>query len=116
MVLPGTRVTLRLQNYEDPDTTFYDAEAVSKRTPRIEQNLYWGYEVRIANNFKEMLNTQKYDIKVICNHYEKIKELENIADFESLELENKSMIIFFSGTDDLNTIVARDEGAILKAN
>lgn len=26
------------------------------------------------------------------------------------------MIIFFSGTDDLNTMVARDEGAILKAN
>lgn len=34
LVLPLTRVTLRLQNYDDPDAPFYEAEAVSKRTPR----------------------------------------------------------------------------------
>jgi hypothetical protein len=34
LVLPLTRVTLRLQNFDDPDAPFYEAEAVSKRTPR----------------------------------------------------------------------------------
>jgi len=35
LVLPLTRVTLRLQNYEDPDAPFYDSSAVSKKVPRI---------------------------------------------------------------------------------
>ena len=56
MVLPNTRVTLRLQDYQNPDVNFYEAEAVSKKVPREEQNLYWGYDVRIAKNFKEMIN------------------------------------------------------------
>lgn len=71
--------------------------------------------MRIANNFRDMLKGD-YDIKVICNHHEIIKELDNIEDFESLSLEDKSMLLFFSGTDDLNKLVARDEGAVLKAD
>lgn len=35
LVLPLTRVTLRLKNFEDADAPYYEAEAVSKRTPRI---------------------------------------------------------------------------------
>lgn len=58
--------------------------------------------------------TGDYDIKLICNHHETIKQLDNISDFETLDLEDKSMIIFFSGTDDLSTLVERDEGAQLK--
>lgn len=52
--------------------------------------------------------TGDYDIKLICNHHETIKQLDNISDFETLDLEDKSMIIFFSGTDDLSTLVERD--------
>ena len=48
--------------------------------------MYWGYDVRIANNFKEMLNGQDYDIKIICNHHQKIEKLENIVDFGSMDL------------------------------
>lgn len=55
-----------------------------------------------------------YDIKVICNHHEKIEELSNISDFRDLDIENQSILIFFSGTDDLNTLIERHENAILK--
>jgi predicted SPOUT superfamily RNA methylase MTH1 len=52
LVLPLTRVTLRIKNFEDDLATFYEAEAISKSTPRSEKGLYWGYDVRIAKNFK----------------------------------------------------------------
>lgn len=59
LVLPLTRVTLRLKNFEDPDAPFYEAEAVSKRVPRLEEGLYWGYDVRIAKNLPDMFNASK---------------------------------------------------------
>ncbi len=31
-----------------------------------------------------------------------------------MNLEDKSVLIFFSGTDDLNTLVSRDDKAVLK--
>jgi predicted SPOUT superfamily RNA methylase MTH1 len=34
LVPPLTRVTLKLQNFDDPDAPFYEAEAVSKKVPR----------------------------------------------------------------------------------
>jgi predicted SPOUT superfamily RNA methylase MTH1 len=34
LVMPLTRVTLRLKNFEDVDAPFYEAEAVSKKAPR----------------------------------------------------------------------------------
>lgn len=55
LVPPGTRVTLRLKDYENPDASFYEGEAVSSKTPREEQGLYWGYSVRIANSIKDLL-------------------------------------------------------------
>jgi predicted SPOUT superfamily RNA methylase MTH1 len=75
LVLPLTRVTLRLKNFEDPDAPFYEAEAISKRVPRLEEGLYWGYDVRIAKNLPDMFNSSKsfineeeYSIKLLCNH------------------------------------------------
>lgn len=35
LVLPLTRVTLRIKNYEEEDANIYEAEAVSKSTPRL---------------------------------------------------------------------------------
>jgi predicted SPOUT superfamily RNA methylase MTH1 len=68
LVLPLTRVTLRLKNFDNPHLSFYEAEAISKKTPRIEKGLYWGYDVRIANNLKEMVEGGNYDYSVLCNH------------------------------------------------
>lgn len=31
-----------------------------------------------------------------------------------MDLEGRSVLIFFSGTDDLNTLIERDENAIMK--
>ena len=52
-----------------------------------------------------MLKGGDYDIKIICNHHEKIEELSNISDFNDLNIEDQSILIFFSGTDDLNTLI-----------
>jgi predicted SPOUT superfamily RNA methylase MTH1 len=35
LVLPLTRVTLRLKNFEDQQAPYYEAEAVSKKVPRL---------------------------------------------------------------------------------
>ncbi len=66
LVLPLTRVTLRINNFQDELANYYEAEAVSKNTPRLEKGYYWGYDVRIANNLKEMC--QDYDVIMLCNH------------------------------------------------
>ena len=79
-----------------------------------ESNLFWGYDVRIANNIKDMVegfDEDGYDIKILCNHHEEVPEIPQLLDFEDMSLEDKSMIIFFSGTDDLSTLINKDEKA-----
>jgi predicted SPOUT superfamily RNA methylase MTH1 len=44
----------------------YEAEAISKSTPRLEKGMYWGYDVRIAQNLKEVV--KDYDLVLLCNH------------------------------------------------
>ena len=78
LVLPLTRVTLRLKNYDDQYANFYEAEAVSKRTPRIQKGLYWGYDVRIANSLKEMMGKNTYDLIILCNHSSETYNLPQI--------------------------------------
>jgi predicted SPOUT superfamily RNA methylase MTH1 len=78
LVLPLTRVTLRLKNYEDPQAPYYEAEAVSKKAPRIEKGLYWGYDVRIAQNLKEMVEEGTYDHIMLCNHSKESYNLPEI--------------------------------------
>ena len=68
LVLPLTRVTLRIKNYEEEDASIYHAEAISKSTPRQEKGIYWGYDVRIAHNLKEVV--KGYDTVMLCNHTE----------------------------------------------
>lgn len=86
LVLPLTRVTLRLQNYEDEDAPFYEAEAVSKKTPRQERSLYWGYDVRIANNLKQMVSGNNYDLVFLCNHSNEGYTLPDISHFEEADI------------------------------
>ena len=74
LVLPNTRLTVRIENYDDPDATFYKAEAVSKKIPLLEKNIYWGYDVRIANNLKEMVDND-YDMRILCNHQQMVQEV-----------------------------------------
>ena len=66
LVTPLTRVTLRIKNFEDENADVYEAEAISKSTPREQKGLYWGYDVRIAQNMKEVF--RDYDLAILCNH------------------------------------------------
>ena len=45
-----------------------------------------------------------------------MNELKTISDFDDVTVNEKSMIIFFSGTDDLSTLIAKDEKARLNVS
>jgi len=104
LVLPLTRVTLRIKNYEDEHASIFEAEAISKSTPRLEKGMYWGYDVRIAQNMKEVV--KDYDLALLCNHSNEnygLPEVEDVGVFAQ-----KKVILYFSGTDDLHSQIARD--------
>ena len=57
---------------------------------------------------KDLIQGGEYDLKIICNHHEEVEGIPHLSDFDELNLEDKSVVIFFSGTDDLNSMIARD--------
>jgi len=63
-----TRVTVKLneKNFGDNNLKNFSGNAVSVSEPKEKLKLYWGYLVRIANNFEEVFrqssfNGEKYD-------------------------------------------------------
>jgi methyltransferase len=108
LVLPLTRVTLRIKNFEDPQAPYYEAEAISKKTPRLEDGQYWGYDVRIAQNLTEMVEGGEYDHVLLCNHSTESYGLPQIENFTSVPLQEKSILIYFAGTEDLGTFIEKD--------
>lgn len=60
-----------------------------------------------------MIKGGDYDLKIVCNHHEDIVGIPQLFDFDSVNLEDKSVLIFFSGTDDLSKLIERDERAKL---
>ena len=40
-----------------------------------------------------------------------VNELKTITDFDDMSIDEKSMVIFYSGTDDLSTLIEKDEKA-----
>jgi hypothetical protein len=65
--------------------------------------------VRIARNLKEMINGTAYDHAILCNHSNESYGLPQVDNFQNIDLNNKSLLIFFSGTDDLSTFIQKDD-------
>lgn len=56
-----------------------------------------------------MINGAAYDNVMLCNHSNESYGLPQLDNFEGIDLSNKSLLIFFSGTDDLSTFIQKDE-------
>jgi methyltransferase len=104
LVLPLTRVTLRIHNFDDEHATIYEAEAISKSTPRSEKGIYWGYDVRIAQNMKEVV--KDYDLVMLSNHTGDNYALPQFSD--PRVLNDQKVMIYFAGTDNIDSQIARD--------
>ena len=65
---PGLRVTVRMSKGKEGDR--YKGVVVSPDTPRLEQGLYWGYNVRLAASLSKAIeecpfeDTEKYDLTI----------------------------------------------------
>lgn len=59
------------------------------------------------NAQKSILSEDEYNIKLLCNHTKETYSLPEIEHFYQIEeqLQDSSVLIFFSGTDDLETFV-----------
>lgn len=83
---------------------------MSKKQPRAEKGLYWGYEVSIAKNLKSIAESKQYDVKVLCDHSEQQSpSIARLHSFEGVDLAGKSMLIFFTGPDNIYKFIEKDQ-------
>ncbi|KAL4468345.1 hypothetical protein ABPG72_010746 [Tetrahymena utriculariae] len=112
-LVTNTRVTLRINEPTlDIEQKYYSADVVSQKEPKEKMGLYWGYQVRLADNLSQVLKGEddlKYDIKFLINQgdHQQFSE-ESISETE-LDLENKNVVIVFSGYNNLESIIDSDE-------
>ena len=52
-----------------------------------------------------------YDYILLCNHSAESYNLPQIESFTTLDLHEKSILIFFVGTDDLSNFIEKDENS-----
>lgn len=113
---------------------YYTGSVVSSLLPKIKDNLYWGYIVRMAKNFKDVFdesifNKDKYDLIIgtsdkgidyfefenkskSINNNNKIDNKKNI-DFSKFD-NYKHCLIVFGGIQGLEGIVENDEKSLIK--
>ncbi|KAL4427495.1 hypothetical protein ABPG74_015198 [Tetrahymena malaccensis] len=112
-LVTNTRVTLRINEPTlDIEQKYYSADVVSQKEPKEKMGLYWGYQVRLADNLSQVFKGEddlKYDVKFLINQgdHQQFSE-ESISDTE-LDLENKNVLIVFSGYNNLESIIDSDE-------
>lgn len=55
-----------------------------------------------------MVEGGKYDQIMLCNHSNESYNLPQIENFSGVNLSQKSMLLFFAGTEDLSTLLEKD--------
>jgi len=110
----GVRVTVKLKS-DDPKYILSKKGAlkgsvISPRLPRIEQNIYWGYSVRIAESlnkvFEECPYKEPYDVTVGTS--EKGSPVSTIVFPKMLN----HMLIVFGGVEGLEYALENDESLL----
>ncbi|KAK0417393.1 hypothetical protein QR680_012983 [Steinernema hermaphroditum] len=99
---PGTRVTVKV-THTDPDKKNFRGSLVSARSVREKEGLYWGYTVKLAKSFSEVI---KSDYDVIVGTSERGQP---IADLDVPISERNRVLIVFGGLDGLESAVDADE-------
>jgi predicted SPOUT superfamily RNA methylase MTH1 len=103
-----TRVTVKLNEKSfGKDIKFYTGKIVSMREPMENLNLYWGYTVRIAENFSELFENSIFGIKydLILGTSDKG---ENTDDME-FGRDFKHCLIVFGGLQGIEGMLENDE-------
>lgn len=57
---PGVRVTVEMTKTKKSSVKHFRGNVVSPITPRIKSGLYWGYNVRMAQNFSSIFTGSSY--------------------------------------------------------
>lgn len=111
-----TRVTVKLNEKGFVDNTkSFTGNAVSVSEPKEKLNQYWGYLVRIANNFEEVFgqssfNGEKYDF--IIGTSDKGKNYKDVCYQEHRDF--KHCLIVFGGLSGIEGMVEFDEKSKIK--
>lgn len=106
-----TRVTVKLNEKNfDTNLKFYSGSLVSVTEPKEKLHLYWGYLVRIANNFDELFNQSsfggnKYDLIIGTSDKGQNYSEANYDQFRDF----KHCLIVFGGLQGIEGMLEYDE-------
>lgn len=112
-----TRVTVKLneKNFGDKYSKNFTGNVVSVTEPKSKLDLYWGYLVRIANNFQEVFeqssfNEEKYDFIIGTSDKGKDYREANYNGFRDF----KHCLIVFGGLQGIEGMIEYDEKSKIK--
>lgn len=102
----GTRVTVKLDQTDfEENIKFYTGKVVSQDEPFLEQSVYWGYNVRVANTlqavFDESPHEGGYDCRLGTSDKGKTIDFEDFEGFQGF----KHAVIFFGGLEGIEGMV-----------
>lgn len=105
-----TRLTIKLKEKDfDPKLKFYNGEVVSMTEPKEKCGLYWGYVVRVVENFNEVFENSFYEegYDLIIGTSDKGQNYEE-ADYRKFKNFNHCLILF-GGLQGIEGILESDE-------
>lgn len=102
----GLRVTIRMTSPPD-ERKKLRGKVVSPKTPQLEKNIYWGYSVRLANQFSQVLNESTFgkEYDIIIGTSEKGSPVDE-AKFKKVF---KHALIVFGGMEGLEAVIETDK-------
>lgn len=105
-LVAGTRVTVKILPNEDPTSKKLKGIIVPPSLPRAEQDLYWGYNVRLAKSLAEVVSECPYDRGYDLT----IGTSDRGKDFNTINFDKfRHCLIVFGGVEGLETILESDE-------
>lgn len=105
-----TRVTVKLNEKAfDPKLKFYTGKVVSMTEPKEKSGFYWGYHVRVAENFQEVFDESVFEDKydLVIGTSDRGEDYQN-ADF-SVQRGFKHCLLFFGGLSGIEGMLESDE-------
>ncbi|OXB72182.1 UNVERIFIED_CONTAM: hypothetical protein H355_000899 [Colinus virginianus] len=107
---PGVRVTVRLQEPQNPETKVRKGTVVSSHHPRTVSGLYWGYSVRLASClsavFSECPFKDGYDLSIGTSERGSSVDQVTLPSFRSV---SKHILVVFGGLQGLEAGVDADQ-------
>lgn len=105
---PGLRVTVKLNSDQDLKSRKLKGTVVAPSMPRQETGIYWGYNVRIADNLSSVFTESPYE-----NGYDLTigtsDKGESVNDIEKSSLSYQHAIIVFGGLQGIDGALENDD-------